>query len=429
MRFAFLIIAILVTTFTYAQDLSGIWRGSFISTDRLQYLLNPNDRYKLEVQLDQHDKAFNSVTYSYKTTLFYGKAVANGTFNPKTGKVWLEELKIVELKMQFGSACVMSYKLQYSKNDEEEFLEGTWTGYGEKDSVFCGRGTVLLRKVLTSDFYKEPFLTKRSPEKNRSLAIEPKKNIDSLAKKNTTNKTIAKKPLAKRPGGSVVKVAPAKPAAKPPTASTSKLPVVKPSSPPIAKTNPEKKAVTPPKANNPAGKNSTAQKQVPTNLPPKNPVATIKPVVPKAFEPAKENPETDTGRKTLLLIKKPALIVVPKVLTTREMELIKTITINTNEVSINLYDNGTIDHDTVSVYLDKKQVVTKQMLTTTPINFKFTMDENNDFHELVMVAENEGDIPPNTSLMVVRAGDKIYEVRITSTEQKNAVIIFKFEKK
>ena len=56
------------------------------------------------------------------------------------------------------------------------------------------------------------------------------------------------------------------------------------------------------------------------------------------------------------------------------------------------------------------------------------MDDNNDVHELVMVAENEGDIPPNTSLMVVRAGDQLFEVRITSTEQKNAVVIFKYEK-
>ena len=56
------------------------------------------------------------------------------------------------------------------------------------------------------------------------------------------------------------------------------------------------------------------------------------------------------------------------------------------------------------------------------------MDETNNYHELIMVAENLGDIPPNTSLMVVKAGDKQYDVRIASTEQQNAVVIFKFEK-
>ena len=46
------------------------------------------------------------------------------------------------------------------------------------------------------------------------------------------------------------------------------------------------------------------------------------------------------------------------------------------------------------------------------------MDESNPDHELIMVAENLGRIPPNTSLMVVTAGDQRYEVSITSTEQK-----------
>jgi len=68
------------------------------------------------------------------------------------------------------------------------------------------------------------------------------------------------------------------------------------------------------------------------------------------------------------------------------------------------------------------------MLTDKPIIVKLHLDETNDYHEVVMVAENEGLFPPNTSLMVVQAGDKQYEVRIVSTEQKNATVVFKFEK-
>jgi hypothetical protein len=56
------------------------------------------------------------------------------------------------------------------------------------------------------------------------------------------------------------------------------------------------------------------------------------------------------------------------------------------------------------------------------------MDDDDNYHELIMVAENLGDIPPNTSLMVVKAGERQFEVNITSTEQKNAVVVFKYEK-
>jgi hypothetical protein len=120
--------------------------------------------------------------------------------------------------------------------------------------------------------------------------------------------------------------------------------------------------------------------------------------------------------------------ITPRVLLSRTNQLVKTITVHTNEVVLNIYDDGAIDHDTVSVYLDNRQVITRAMLTDRPLVVTLHLDENQDYHELVMVAENEGEIPPNTSLMIVKAGDKEYEVRITSTEQKNAVVVFKFEK-
>ena len=170
------------------------------------------------------------------------------------------------------------------------------------------------------------------------------------------------------------------------------------------------------------------------------PSATKKPVQQKTTTPGKpveKNPPTIENSKNNTVkvvpidsVKKvetrPAIT--PKVLLTRENELVKTISTDANQVTIDLYDNGTIDNDTVSVYLDKKLVVAQQRLTGKPISIKFTLDENNMFHELVMVAENLGEIPPNTSLMVVKAGSKQYEVRITSNEQKNAVVIFKYEK-
>jgi len=56
------------------------------------------------------------------------------------------------------------------------------------------------------------------------------------------------------------------------------------------------------------------------------------------------------------------------------------------------------------------------------------MDEESDEHELVMVAENLGRIPPNTSLMIVESGEQRFTAQITSTEQKNAVVRLKYQK-
>ncbi len=346
-----------------AQDLTGIWRGNFNqssnSASRLMELLGTEDRYKFEVQLNQHDKIFDGVTYSYKTTVFYGKATCKGTVNPATRKVYLEEGKLVELRMSMpGDACVMTLFLQYSKNGDEEFLEGNYTSMNARDSSNCGKGTVLLRRVTTSDFYKEPFLVEREKQKEEE---EKKKN--AIAK--VTPKTPSSSP--KTNTTTAPKTTPKKPVVKPPV-----------SKPDVVQSKPEVKTV---------------------------PADTIKKV---EVRPA------------------PALTV-PKDLANRENELVKTIVTDANEVTINIYDNGTVDGDTISVYLDKKLVLSKQRLTEKALTLKFKLDETSSFHELVMVAENLGEIPPNTSLMIVNAGNKQYEVRITSTEQKNAVVNFKYE--
>ncbi len=377
----------------FCQDLTGIWRGSFVSADnKMSDLFNLEDRYKYEVQIDQRGKAFTGVTYSYKTTVFYGKASSNGTVNTQTGKVVLQELKLLELKMTSASyACWMICFMQYTKNGDEEFLEGKYSSYRESDSAACGRGNVFLRKVVTSDFYREPFLAKREKEKKAALTKNNNKPLPDSAKTvKPASRTVASN---KKPPAAITK----QPVTPPPAAIVKKPATVHP---PVAK---NKTTVPAP------GTNATA-------ITKGNEVKTGAPL-----------PDADPGAKaTAPKMKEPAII--PTVLKNRENEIVQSISVNTNEVTINIYDNGTIDHDTISVYLDKKLVVNHQMLTTNAITLKFKMDETTDYHELVMVADNLGDIPPNTSLMVVKAGEKQYEVRSASTAQKNAVVIFKYEK-
>jgi hypothetical protein len=367
-----------------AQDLTGIWRGNFKRTPtaangRLLDLLGGDERYKFEVQLDQHAKNFQGVTYSYLTTVFYGKATCQGAINPVTKQVMLEETKIVEVRMAGGSdACIMTLFLKYSKENDEEFLEGNYISFNTKDSSNCGKGTVFLRKVTTSDFYEEPFLSKKKPAEKKPI-IKPDTTAAKKAIVKTTPKTT---PKTTTPKTTIAKTT--TPVKKPVTANTAKTVVPK---------NNITKA--------PDTKPNTDVKLVPVDSAKKAEVTTQKAI---------------------------STIPVPKVLATRENALVKTITTSANTIELNIYDNGAIDNDSISVYLDKKLVLSHQRLTEKAITYKFNLDETNNYHELVMVADNLGDIPPNTSLMVVKAGDKRYEVRIESNEQKNAVVVFKYEK-
>ncbi len=108
--------------------------------------------------------------------------------------------------------------------------------------------------------------------------------------------------------------------------------------------------------------------------------------------------------------------------------VVKKIEAPQGQILIELYDNGEIDGDTVSIYHNNQLVISKAGLSETPITFHIDVDGVHNHHELIMVAENLGSIPPNTSLMILTTKDKRYEIFISSSEQKNAKLVIDLKK-
>jgi hypothetical protein len=111
----------------------------------------------------------------------------------------------------------------------------------------------------------------------------------------------------------------------------------------------------------------------------------------------------------------------------RDKEVVRNIVVDTSQIRIDVYDNAEIDDDTVSIFLNNTLLAHKKRLTDRPLTLSINAFPNTDY-ELMMYAENLGRIPPNTSLMIITAGDKRYEMRITASEQKNAVVKFRYVK-
>ncbi|MCP9753104.1 hypothetical protein [Ferruginibacter sp. HRS2-29] len=118
---------------------------------------------------------------------------------------------------------------------------------------------------------------------------------------------------------------------------------------------------------------------------------------------------------------------IPAAIRTRENPVIKTIESVPGTLLIELYDNGTIDGDTVSIYLNNVLVVSRAGLSEKPISVKVNINKDLPHQELIMVAENLGSIPPNTSLMVVTSKGRREEVFISSTRQKNAKLVIELK--
>jgi len=68
--------------------------------------------------------------------------------------------------------------------------------------------------------------------------------------------------------------------------------------------------------------------------------------------------------------------------------------------------------------------LSNKTLTDKPLTLNLTADPDKTENELLIYAENEGTIKPNTALMVVTEGGSRTEVRITSDAKKNGVVLF-----
>ena len=109
----------------------------------------------------------------------------------------------------------------------------------------------------------------------------------------------------------------------------------------------------------------------------------------------------------------------------RENVVTHILEVESDTLYIEVYDNGEIDGDIISVFFNKQLILANQKLTHKSIRITLPLDLTRPFNEISMFAENLGLIPPNTALMIIKDGKNKYEVKLTSNLEKNATIRIK----
>lgn len=386
-----------------AQKITGIWRGYFTSASMARDM--PEERYKYEVQIEQlSNNSVKGVTYSYKSTVFYGKAELSGILTLPSRSLIIRETKLVDLKISDRSEpCLMTCYLDYTKMGKLEILEGTFISVSAKDKRDCGSGKIYLERVSKSDFKKEDFLAGK-PNSQHSV---PKLNLPKTSVPNTKRDNAVVKPVTPPAKAGAKTIVPKKQ-----TELAKTQGVAKPAAPRVQVPKPVTK---------PVDRNATARKDDKSRPPVAKPEAqtSAQPAIPKSRD-AHVPQQMDVQAKKLP---------VPRVLVERENNLVKVINTSAPELVISLYDNGTIDNDTISVYHNNELVISHKKLTYSPITVRIHCNKNETRHELVVVAENLGDIPPNTALMVVTTPDggrERYEITLASNETRNAKVVINY---
>lgn len=105
------------------------------------------------------------------------------------------------------------------------------------------------------------------------------------------------------------------------------------------------------------------------------------------------------------------------------------IEIESDSIRVSFYDNGDIDGDSISVFLNKKPVLANQQLSSRSLNVYFVLDSTSTVNEISMFADNLGRIPPNTALMVISDGINRHEMYLSSSLTQNGTVRLKRKKK
>lgn len=117
------------------------------------------------------------------------------------------------------------------------------------------------------------------------------------------------------------------------------------------------------------------------------------------------------------------------IVSTRKNTVFSRIPVNVTNITLDIFDNGTVDGDSISVYYNNKLLVSNRVLSEKAITVQLLLDEKAAQHEIVLFANNLGSIPPNTATIVVKAGDKRYELHSSASLTENAVLVLEYKPK
>ena len=367
-RSTLLLFLCIISVHLSAQNLTGRWQGSFIANE--DAVIN-NFTYELIIK-ENANHQITAQTITKRADQFYASAFAKGTHSIRTQLVQIEETSFEQIKIANElEACLMSNFLTYKNINGHEILEGSYMSTVVGGQRNCGSGKVFLEKVSS-------LLTVNNPKVDT-------KNIDTQKKK----AIIAQKTITNN------KTAPSK---------STKI-----------------------DAPNTILNASISANKIPPSVEKKNIQATVNSTIETdTDEVVVENEATPTSTTTQNSIRNQP-INLPWVLVGRENKLVKKIITNSKTVSIDLFDNGTIDNDTIIVFDNKKLLVNKKRLSYKAIHLEFNFTENSREHEVIIVAHNMGTVPPNTALLLLKDGKNRQEYFITSTNKINAKILIVYE--
>ncbi len=382
MKNLIVLLFVFAACFVQAQKVTGYWYGQ--ANVQMSGIQN---NYLTELIISQKgNKVRGFFGYYFKDV--YQSFVVKGTFDPQTRKIVIHDIPIIYFRTNSTMNSV--------------------------DCITSFYGTLRVSKVKTEIngfFYRDKKYTYTCPDLRVNYTLYKDAKVeDSIFKDMTSTRSFWK---PQPPAPDVV----------------------------MGKTVGQEEEMALPAATQPV------KKLVAAALPP----AVVKPVVPAAARPVAAVTKTDKPTTSPVastnIAPTPNSSPAPKIIVAEEPSAVpldivkikddfkkrkqivsKQIEVSSDSVRLSFYDNGDIDGDSISVFLNGKIVVAHQQLTERAFNVYVQLDSLLEINEVSMFAENLGKYPPNTALMVISDGDKRFETFLSSDFKGNATVRFKLRR-
>jgi hypothetical protein len=108
----------------------------------------------------------------------------------------------------------------------------------------------------------------------------------------------------------------------------------------------------------------------------------------------------------------------------REVTLINSLEFNEDSVHIAVYDNGIVDGDEISLYVNGEIKFNRALLGEKPLILDLNKTDISEF-EIRFHANSLGSMPPNTGLIIITAGSIRKELDFSSDFSKSSVLKIK----
>lgn len=485
--FSLTVLVLLSPLYFFAQSLTGLWTGSLSNDSN-----SVRKEQSFEIALTEYKGkvyGYSRSEFIVNDTLYYIMKRVKGTIEGDICEVTDDEIISYNFRGKLDKGIKVTSTFRRNQNDSTWYLEGSWkTNATKKYYAVTGKVNLAEEKDLSASkifphleelnlannvaFYKErtetePIVKIIKPEKaepsfatnnlsdqktDLAIAKQPdlkqakadddiiesvvaakqndvdlKKPVESLTKTETkelglSNTEIKTRSPQQKQANAIIPPKETTIAKLDQPNTTTEKPSFTRQPDPVTKKPVQKNTNSASVNNNPAiTKSATTDKQVTTE----NSTAVTKPVAVDKKETAVTLPKEESKPD----VPKPDITVKAAVVEGRKSEFSQEVFFSGDSLLLSIYDNGEIDGDTVSIYMNGEILLAKQGLKSTAIKKTIYLPPGKDDEfTLVLFAENLGKYPPNTGLLVVKDGNDIYNLRFSSDFNKSSGIVFRRKK-